>query len=172
MEEETKQQEAEQPEKTYSAAEYAALQEQLNAARTSLKETAEKLSSFEKMDIDGIKQSAAEWKQKYEQAEADRKSKEYRDNVAAFVRKQGMKNDVYAEYLTNQIISKQLQFDDKGNLTGGTETVQELKKTCPDAFAAEEPTKPFLGSTPGFPGTGDAFDKRLRKVMGLPTDNK
>ena len=39
-----------------------------------------------------------------------------------------MKNDVYAEYLTNQIISKQLQFDDKGNLTGGTETMQELKK--------------------------------------------
>ena len=27
--------------------------------------------------------------------------------------------------------------DDKGNLTGGTETMQELKKTCPDAFAAE-----------------------------------
>ena len=49
-----------------------------------------------------------------------------------------MKNDVYAEYLTNQIISKQLQFDDKGNLTGGTETMQELKKTCPDAFAAEQ----------------------------------
>ena len=48
-----------------------------------------------------------------------------------------MKNDVYAEYLTNQIISKQLQFDDKGNLPGGTETMQELKKTCPDAFAAE-----------------------------------
>ena len=53
MEEETKQQEAERPEKTYSAAEYTALQEQLDAARTSLKETAEKLSSFEKMDIDG-----------------------------------------------------------------------------------------------------------------------
>lgn len=57
MAEETKQQEAEQPEKTYSAAEYTALQEQLDAARTSLKETAEKLSSFEKMDIDGIKAS-------------------------------------------------------------------------------------------------------------------
>lgn len=85
MAEETKQQEAEQPEKTYSAVEYTALQEQLNAARTSLKETAEKLSSFEKMDIDGIKQSAADWQQKYEQAEADRKAKEYRDNVAAFV---------------------------------------------------------------------------------------
>lgn len=85
MAEETKQQEAEQPEKTYSAVECTALQEQLNAARTSLKETAEKLSSFEKMDIDGIKQSAADWQQKYEQAEADRKAKEYRDNVAAFV---------------------------------------------------------------------------------------
>ena len=46
MAEETKQQEAEQPEKTYSAAEYTALQEQLNAARNSLKETAEKLTGI------------------------------------------------------------------------------------------------------------------------------
>ena len=71
MAEETKQQEAEQPEKTYSAAEYTALQEQLDAARTSLKETAEKLSSFEKMDIDGIKASVEEYKQKLTQAEAE-----------------------------------------------------------------------------------------------------
>ena len=71
MAEETKQQEVEQPEKTYSAAEYTALQEQLDAARTSLKETAEKLSSFEKMDIDGIKASVEEYKQKLTQAEAE-----------------------------------------------------------------------------------------------------
>ena len=156
---------------TYTA-DIKAEQDAATATKTQLDEANKTIQSYKDMDIDGIQQSAADWQKKYEQAEADRKAKEYRDNVAAFVRKQGMKNDVYAEYLTNQIISKQLQFDDKGNLTGGTETVQELKKTCPDAFAAEEPPKPFLGSAQGFPSTGDAFDKRLRKVMGLPTDNK
>ena len=159
MAEETKQQEAEQPEKTYSAAEYTALQEQLDAARTSLKETAEKLSSFEKMDNDGIKQSAADWQQKYEQAEADRKAKEYRDNVAAFVRKQCMKNDVYAEYLTNQIISKQLQFDDKGNLTGGTETMQELKKIDEVAYVR------FASVYRQFADV-ESFFNELKKLMG------
>ena len=106
MEEETKQQETEQPEKTYTAAEYTALQEQLNAARTSLNEAAEKLSSFEKMDIDGIKQSAADWQQKYEQAEADRKAKEYRDNVAAFVRRRRNAMYMSMQIMTSEAVSR------------------------------------------------------------------
>ena len=71
-------------------------QDKAAAVQTQLTEASEKLASFEKMDVDKIKQEAADWKQKFEQAEADRKEKEYRDGVAAFVRKQGMKNDIYA----------------------------------------------------------------------------
>ena len=122
MAEETKQQEAEQPEKTYSAAEYTALQEQLDAARTSLKETAEKLSSFEKMDIDGIKASVEEYKQKLTQAEAERAAFEYRTKMNQYVKKLGLKNDVYEKHVTDLLTEKNLQFDGD-TLIGGDDIV-------------------------------------------------
>lgn len=137
--------------KTYTEAEYNALQAQLTAAQTSLKAANDKLASFEKMDVEKIKQEAADWKQKFEQAEADRKAKEYKDGVAAFVRKQGMKNDIYADHLTNQIVSKNLQFDDKGVLLGGEDVVKALRESCPDAFAPnpnERAAAPTSGHLP------------------------
>ena len=141
----------EQTAKTYTEEEYKALQAQLTEAQTSLKAANDKLASFEKMDVEKIKQEAADWKQKFEQAEADRKEKEYRDGVAAFVRKQGMKNDIYADHLTNQIVSKNLQFDDKGVLLGGDDVVKALKTACPDAFAPnpnERAAAPTSGHLP------------------------
>lgn len=119
------------------AADIKAEQDTAATIQTQLTAANEKLSSFDGMDVEKIKQEAADWKQKYEQAEADRKAKEYKDGVAAFVRKQGMKNDIYAEHLTNQIVSKNLQFDDKGVLLGGEDVVKELKTACPDAFAPD-----------------------------------
>lgn len=141
----------EQTAKTYTEAEYNALQAQLTAAQTSLKAANDKLASFENMDVEKIKQEAADWKQKFEQAEADRKAKEYKDGVAAFVRKQGMKNDIYADHLTNQIVSKNLQFDDKGVLLGGDDVVKALRESCPDAFAPnpnERAAAPTSGHLP------------------------
>ena len=70
-----------------------------------------------------------------------------------------MKNDVYAEYLTNQIISKQLQFDDKGNLTGGTETMQELKKIDEVAYVR------FASVYRQFADV-ESFFNELQKLMG------
>lgn len=137
--------------KTYTEAEYNALQAQLTAAQTSLKAANDKLASFEKMDVEKIKQEAADWKQKFEQAEADRKAKEYKDGVVAFVQKQGMKNDIYADHLTNQIVSKNLQFDDKGVLLGGDDVVKALRESCPDAFAPnpnERAAAPTSGHLP------------------------
>jgi predicted RNase H-like nuclease (RuvC/YqgF family) len=133
-------------EKTYSEAEYNALQEQLTAAQESLKEATDKLASFENMDVEKIKQEAADWKQKYEQAEADRKEKEYNDNLDKFVQKQGMKNEIYADYLKRQLTEQKLQFDSNGNLVGGDVTVQDLRKSCPDAFAPN-PNAPTSGHT-------------------------
>lgn len=95
--------------------------------------------------------AAADWKQKFEQAEADRKEKEYRDGVAAFVRKQGMKNDIYADHLTRQIIGKKLSFDENGVLLGGDDVVKALRESCPDAFAPnpnERAAAPTSGRVP------------------------
>lgn len=149
----------EQTAKTYTEEEYKALQAQLTAAQTSLKAANEKLASFEKMDVDKIKQEAADWKQKFEQAEADRKEKEYKDGVAAFVRKQGMKNDIYAEHLTNQIVSKNLQFDDKGVLLGGEDVVKALKTACPDAFAPDPHERAAAPTSGHLPTSMDGVER-------------
>ncbi len=133
------------------AADIKAEQDKAAAVQTQLTEASEKLASFEKMDVDKIKQEAADWKQKFEQAEADRKEKEYRDGVAAFVRKQDMKNDIYADHLTSQIIGKKLQFDESGVLLGGDDVVKALRESCPDAFAPnpnERAAAPTSGRVP------------------------
>ncbi|MGN0591735.1 MAG: hypothetical protein ACI4JQ_00630 [Ruminococcus sp.] len=133
------------------AADIKAEQDKAAAVQTQLTEASEKLASFEEMDVDKIKQETADWKQKFEQAEADRKEKEYRDGVAAFVRKQGMKNDIYADHLTSQIIGKKLQFDESGILLGGDDVVKALRESCPDAFAPnpnERAAAPTSGHAP------------------------
>ena len=76
----------------------------------------------------------------------DRKAKEYSARLDQFVQQQGMTNAVYADYLKRQLLDKKLQFDDKGELIGGTEAVQELKKTCPDAFLLN-PNHPAVAPT-------------------------
>lgn len=150
MAEENKQQEAEQPEKTYSAAEYTALQEQLNAARTSLKETAEKLASFEKMDVESIRKSAADWKQKYEQSEKDRADFAYKTKLGQFVKSLHLKNDVYEKFVTDLLTEKGLQFDgDK--LIGGDDIVKAFRESHEDAFAPdphEQAAAPTSGNPP------------------------
>lgn len=151
MAEETKQQEAEQPEKTYTAAEYTALQEQLNAARTSLKEAAEKLSSFEKMDIDGIKASVEEYKQKLTQAEAERAAFEYRTKMTQYVKKLGLKNDVYEKHVTDLLTEKNLQFDGD-TLIGGDDIVNAFRTSHEDAFAPN-PQERAAAATSGNPPT-------------------
>lgn len=149
----------EQTAKAYTEEEYKALKAQLTAAQTSLKAANDKLASFEKMDVEKIKQEAADWKQKFEQAEADRKEKEYRDGVAAFVRKQGMKNDIYADHLTNQIVSKNLQFDDNGVLLGGDDVVKALRESCPDAFAPDPHERAAAPTSGHLPTSMDGVER-------------
>ena len=110
---------------TYTA-DIKAEQDAAATAKTQLDEANKTIQSYKDMDIDGIQQSAADWQKKYEQAEADRKAKDYSDRLDQFVQQQGMTNAVYADYLKRQLLDKKLQFDDKGELIGGTEAVQDL----------------------------------------------
>ena len=162
MEEETKsienQQAETKPEKTYSEAEYLALQNQLNDANKTIQ-------SFQDMDIETIKKSAEDWKQKAEQLEADQKAKEYSDKLNKFVQAQGMKNPIYAEYLKNQLIHAELKFQDD-MLIGGEDIVTKLKADYPDAFADTQPKPQFVDSTSG--NTSKTLDDDvIRRIMGL-----
>ena len=157
--ESTENQQAEtKPEKTYSEAEYTALQNQLNDANKTIQ-------SFESVDIENIKKSAEDWKQKAEQLEADQKAKEYSDKLNKFVQAQGMKNPIYAEYLKNQLIHAELKFKDD-MLIGGEDIVTKLKADYPDAFADTQPKPQFVDSTSG--NTSKTLDDDvIRRIMGL-----
>lgn len=153
------------PEKTYSEAEYNALQEQLKAVNDQLNDANKSIQSYKDMDIDSIKQSAADWEKKYKAAEQQRVAQEYSTKLDKFVAQQGCKNAVYADYLKRQLESKQLKFDGE-TLLGGEDVVKALKESCPDAFAEEKPQPKFVDSAPG--GTNkDATDDMIRRVMGL-----
>lgn len=138
-------------------------QDKAAAVQTQLDDTAKKLDAFGGKSAEEIAQEIFDWKQKYEQSEADRKAKAYEDGVKAYVAKQGMRNDIYAKHLTEQITSKGLQFDENGTLLGGDDVVKALRESCPDAFLAdrnERVAAPTSGNpSPTLTGVEAAFYK-------------
>ena len=173
MEDETKneptQQQEQTPEpqaKTYSEEDYNALQAKLDAVTGQLYDANSKIQSYTEMDIDGIKQSAADWQKKYEAAQNQMQQMEYSAKLDKFVAQQGCRNPIYADYLKRQIESKQLKFDGD-TLLGGEDVVKALKESCPDAFSTEDEKSPvFVDATPGSTNK-DVTDGMVRRVMGL-----
>jgi hypothetical protein len=111
MEEETKQEQGgtEPTAKTYTEAEYNALQEQLTAMQSQLSTANETIQSYKDMDIDGIQASVAEYKQKWEQSEADRKAFEYQTRLGQYVKILGLRDDIYEQHVANLLAGKNLQ---------------------------------------------------------------
>lgn len=134
------------------AADIKAEQDASATIKTQLDEANKTIKSYKDMDVDGIRKSAEDWQQKYEKLEAQQKEKEYSDKLDKFIKEQGMKNSVYAEYLKGKIAEQKLQFDDKGILTGGDAVVKALRESCPDAFIANPngygAAAPTSGRTP------------------------
>lgn len=137
-----------------------------SALQTQLDTANQTIQSYKDMDIDGIKKSAAEWQEKYETAEKERKAQAYSDKLDKFVQKQGMKNDIYAAHLKHQLADKQLKFDESGVLIGGDDVVKALRDSCPDAFADTKPKPQFVDSTQGNTSTLPDDDE-IRRIMGL-----
>lgn len=133
--------------------------------RTQLSEANTQIESFKDMDIDAIKKSAADWEAKFKQSEADRAAFEHKTKVGSLVKELKLKDSIYEDYLTNQLIEKQLKFDgDK--LIGGDDVINAFKESHPDAFKPAEPVPEFSVNTPGESGIKDN-DDFVRSVMGL-----
>lgn len=130
--------------RTYSEEEYNALRTQLESLEKSIKNN-------------------EDFKAKWEQSEADRKAFEHKTKVSAYVRSLNLKDDVYENYITNELISKGLQFDgDK--LIGGDDVVSAFKNTHPDAFKPSPSERVASPTSQGTPttmgGVEQAFLKR------------
>lgn len=124
----------------------AAIQTQLDEANTTIK-------SYTDMDIDSVKKSAADWENKYKQSEADRLAFEHKTKVGNMVKGLKLKDSIYEDYLTNQIVEKQLKFEgDK--LIGGDDVVKAFKEAHPDAFQTDPVPPKFSYDTHGGEATG------------------
>ena len=132
------------------AADIKAEQDAAAAVQTQLDEASKTIQSYKDMDIDGIKASVADYKQKLEQSEADRAAFEYRTKLSQYVKGLQLKNDVYEKYVTDLLTSKELKFDgDK--LIGADDVVQQFRTAHADAFApnpGERAAVPTSGNLP------------------------
>ena len=123
--------------KTYTEAQYQALEAKVQNLTAELTEANKTIKSYTDMDIDGIKKSAADWEQKAKQAEADRDAFEHRTKLAAYVRGLHLKDDIYEAHVTKLLEEKGLKFEgDK--LIGGEDIVQSFRETHADAFAPDK----------------------------------
>ncbi len=163
MAEEVKETVVEPTPKTYTVEEYSTLETKYKTLETQLAEANKTIQSYKDMDIDSIKKSVEDYKSKYEQSEADRKAFEHKTKVSAYVRSLNLKDDIYENYITNELISKGLQFDgDK--LIGGDDVVSAFKTTHPDAFKPSPSEKVASPTSQGtlttMSGVEQAFLKR------------
>lgn len=157
----------EQTTKTYSEEEYQALQQKLDAVQKNLDTANATIQSYKDMDIDGIQASVADYKQKWEQSEQDRKVFEYQTKLGQYVKTLGLRDDVYEQHVARLLAEKGLQFDgDK--LIGADDVLKSFRESHAEAFQPTEPIKPFMGRTPGVSPTSNAEQmKQLRSIYGL-----
>lgn len=149
--------------KTYTAAEVDALNAQIASLTAQLTEANKTIKSYTDMDIEGIKQSAADWEQKAKTAEAERAAFEYRTKLNAYVKSLHLRDEIYEAHVAKLLEEKKLQFEgDK--LIGGEDVVQTFRAAHADAFApdpAERAAAPTSGKAPAaMSGVEKAFYSR------------
>ncbi|MGN0631701.1 MAG: hypothetical protein ACI4JN_10280 [Ruminococcus sp.] len=135
--------------------------------------TAESKETIESLreQLKAAQQTASEWQQKYEQAETDHKAKDYNDKLDKFVEQQRLRNDLYAAHLKQELIKKNLQFDEAGALVGGDEVVKAMHDSYPDAFLPnpdERAAAPTSGRVPQM--EPDLFNASFMSSTGFPDE--
>lgn len=143
--------------------EIADLKQQLNDAN-------KQIEDFKEMDIDSIKKTADDYKQKFEQAQKDSEAKineiKYDTYLSDYIKSLEMTDEVHAENLKKQIKEKELKFED-GKLLGGDDFVKSYKEKHPNAF--KDMAKPnFTGPVDTTIPTNTVQENELRKAMSLP----
>lgn len=125
---------------------------QLEDVNNKLKDANKQIEDFKEMDIDSIKKTADDYKQKFEQAqkEADTKIKEmqYDSDLTEYMKTLKINDEVHAENLKKMIKEKNLPFEN-GKLIGGDDVVNMYKEKYPSVFKAEEDIPNISASTPG-----------------------
>lgn len=142
------------------------LMAQLDAAKTNITELTEKVKTFDGVDLEGLKKSAADWEQKYNADIAALKV----DKAVELALVGAKARDV--GIVKSQLDSGVLKLDSDGKLMGLTEQLDKLKTD--KAFLFENESDGGVRIDTGLnhgESTENITDAQARAVMGLPVKN-
>lgn len=141
-----------------------ALTDERDELKTQLGEANTQIEGFKKLDVDGIKAAADDWKTKYEQAQADFDAKvadrDYSDAVNTAVAGVKFTSVLAKNAFVGLLKEKQLKVDG-GKLIGFDDILKQAQTDDPSAFASDKPAPKFTApiTTPAPEVTKEAFAK-------------
>ena len=131
------------------------------------------IEDFGKLDYEGVKKSAEEYKAKFEQSEKDAAAKlsklRFDNALDAALTAEKPKNVKMLRAMIEQDKLKYSEAD--GRIIGLDEQLKAIRKDNSFLFgeAAEEPPKPFFGGKSGGGSAGNSTAS-AREIMGLPPE--
>ncbi|MGL5751066.1 MAG: phage scaffolding protein [Paraclostridium sp.] len=118
--------------------------DEVEGLKNQLTEANTQIQSFKDMDVDGIKQSAEDWKVKYETTTQELndklKAKDYEYNAKDFLGQFKFSSERAKMSVLEEFKSKNFTYEN-GKFLGGDEYINQLKESDPGAFIKEEDTK-------------------------------
>ena len=135
------------------------------------------IDGYKEMDIESIKKSANDWKQKYEDLEKQKTQEEYERKIDNYISGLNMNDEVHAEKLKSQIKEKELKFEDD-KLIGGDDIVKIYKEKYPHVFGNESKIKGIKVITGADKkdietvSTGTNFAKEMNQKENTKTESK
>ena len=142
------------------------LNTELEGVKGQLSQANEQIAGFKELDIEGVKQKAAEWEQKYNQAAQDsaREIEQLKFDFA--LDKELTKAQARNPKAVKALLDRDALKYDKGKIIGLEEQLETLKKNEDSAFlfGSAAPTVQFTTQSLSFQQIND---NDVRAVMGL-----
>mgnify|MGYP005915642101 FL=1 len=148
------------------AQEFKELNTELEGVKGQLSQANEQIAGFKELDIEGVKQKAAEWEQKYNQA-AENSAREIEQLKFDFaLDKELTKAQARNPKAVKALLDRDALKYDKGKIIGLEEQLETLKKGEDSAFlfGSAAPTVQFTTQSQSF---HQMNDNDARAVMGL-----
>ena len=142
----------------------------ITSLKKQLEDANNEIKSYKDMDIDGIKKSATDWENKYNdllksQEEATKQSIRKERTDAFFNDVKFASNSAKAGVIA-AFNDQDFKYDEKNNkFIGASEWLEDYKKNDAGAFLSDV-ANPKFTTPPSAPTSGNALDE-IKKVMGI-----
>lgn len=155
---------------------YTSLKTEADGYKKQLTDANTTIESYKGMDIEGIKKSADEWKQKYETdtAALNQQIETQKRTFAAekFLDGQKIKSPLAKKSILSEFMSQNLEFKD-GAFVGADDYMKKMREQYPDDFESEQEKeqpqkKTWVRGTGGTykPGVVDSEESYLKQKYG------